>query len=351
MCYSSSIQQPPEPGTDARWRSDLAVENARSRTLLDTRETTDGRTASALYSSLADDDTSCVSFRHKEHRWHRTRVLDAFERLSIGDERSRTYASCGSNAWLMQSVTDPTAFSLRSSTCHDRWCPACARTRAGVIRSNLEPLIKGKAIRFVTLTLKHNDDSLTERLDRLLSRFALLRKLTLWRTAVDGGASFLEVKINPETMRWHPHLHILCVGRYLPLEQLRAAWLACTGDSHVVDIRIVKDPAKVSGYVTKYLTKPADNDLYRIPAALDEAISAMKGRRLVGTFGTWGSTALLNYESTDEWRPILDWPEFLARIKRGNQFCIRAMASLQRYEFDANSPVPDRSQLELDWNP
>lgn len=320
-------------------------------TLLDNRETTDRESPSDLYSRLKASDDSCVSFRHRQYDWHRTRVLAAFAELETEELRQRSYASCGAHAWLMQSVSDRSRFSLRSSTCHDRWCPACAKTRARVIQTNIAPLVEGKQLRFITLTLKHNDDGLSDRLDRLHFCFRLLRKLAIWKNAVAGGAAFIEVKINKETRRWHPHIHILCVGDYIPAQKLRAAWLACTGDSHVVDIRIVKDPRKIANYVTKYVTKPADNDLYRDAKALQEAIVAMKGRRLVATYGSWRATALLKYEPQDEWSPVLEWPEFIRRIHQGNTWCINAMTCLTKYDFDSNDPNPPNDALIHDWVP
>lgn len=320
-------------------------------TLLDNRETYVPETAVALYSRLSAVSDSCVSFRHRKHQWHRTKVLDAFARLEISEIRGTAYARCGSNAWLVQSRSEKRDFSLRSDCCHDRWCPACAKTRACVIRSNLEPLLKDRTIRLVTLTLKHTDAPLTDRVSRLFDCFSRLRKLKLWTEAIDGGVAFTEVKINPDTLRWHPHIHAITVGRYLPLQRLKAAWLAVTGDSHIVDVRIVKDPGKVASYVTKYCTKPADNDLYRIPNALDEAIVALKGRRLITTFGIWRSVALLHWESKEEWSAILEWPEFIKRIKAGNRWCIHAWHNIQEYQHDSNDPNPRDDQKQLDWEP
>ncbi|MEE9221818.1 MAG: protein rep [candidate division NC10 bacterium] len=320
-------------------------------TLLDPRETNGTESPLSLYRRLSASDDSCVSFRHRKHQWHRDRVLDSFSRLEIDETRQRAYARCGSNAWLVQSDSEHRDFSLRSDCCHDRWCPACAKTRASVIRHNIQPLIENKTARFITLTLKHTNEPLTGRIDRLFRCFTKLRKLKLWKHAVDGGAAFTEVKINEQTMRWHPHIHAIAIGRYLPLDRLKSAWLAITGNSHIVDIRIIKDPGKVAAYVTKYVTKPADNNLYRVPEALDEAIVAMRGRRLVATFGSWRAVALLHWEARDEWRAVLEWPEFMQRIREGNQWCLHAWNNIQTYEHDANDPNPRDDQLNLDWEP
>lgn len=236
----------------------------------------------------------------------------------VHENRLLAYLTCGCDAWIMQSRTDPERFALRSDCCHDRWCPACSKSRAMVLRANLEPLLKGKTVRFVTLTLRHDDSTLREKLDRLHGCFDTLRERTLWTTAVDAGVAFIEVKHNPETSRWHPHLHILCVGRYLPQQSLKSEWLAVTGDSHIVDVRLVQDENKVVQYVTKYITKPCPNELYRDHAALSEAVRTLKGRRLVTTFGTWRGHALLKNETLDDWVPVMKWPELLARCRDGD---------------------------------
>lgn len=339
------------PGHDASMYAGSAGFVYVPLTLLDTRETNDRETPRALYRRLKALPEGSIAFRHGRYHWHRQRVLDAFARLGIDDIRQRAYASCGSGAWLMQSETDQNVFSVRSDTCRDRWCPACAGTRASVIRSNLQPLTEKGPVRLITLTLKHKPDNLTNRLLFLVSRFAILRKLKVWKDAIEGGAAFIEVKMNTQTREWHPHLHILAVGKYIPQQQLRDAWLACTGDSYIVDIRLVRDPEKIAQYVTKYVTKPADNDLYRDPDALAQAILAMKGKRLAYTFGTWRKVALLQTNPEHEWRPVLDWQEFMDRVKAGNQWCIRALAAITPYEHDANDPNPHNGQAMLDWDP
>lgn len=271
-----------------------------------------------------------VSFRHRAHQWHRQRVVEAMEHNMVHESRLYAYLGCGSGGWIMRSQTDPERFSLRSDCCHDRWCPACAKSRAMVLRCNLEPLLKGHAVRFVTLTLRHDDSPLNVKLDRLHESFDSLRDRTFWKTAVDAGVAFIEVKHNDETSRWHPHLHVLCIGRYLPQVTLKSEWLAVTGDSHIVDVRLVKDENKIVQYVTKYITKPAPNELYRNPKALAEAMRAMKGRRLVTTFGTWRGHALLKNASLDEWIPLMPWPELLRRCRCGDTIAIEIYRALTK---------------------
>ncbi len=270
------------------------------------------------------------------YSWHRTRVIRAFDRMFVHESRVFAYMGCGSSAWVMQSESDPTKFAIRANRCHDRWCPACAKSRAMVLRCNLEPLLKGQAVRFITLTLKHSDDTLRVILDRLYDSFAKLRKHPAWEMTVRGGVAFTEVKHNPDTGRWHPHIHIICVGKYLPQGTLKAAWLECTGDSHIVDIRLIRDEAAVARYVTKYVTKPCNNDLYRDDARLEDAIRDLKGRRLVTTFGEWRGHRLLENQTLDDWAPLMRWPELLAKCREHDAFAIDIYRALTRREWVAD---------------
>jgi hypothetical protein len=149
-----------------------------------------------------------------------------------------------------------------------------------------------KSLRFITLTLKHGVGPLKTQIDRLGTCFTRLRHRKLWQSAVGGGASFVEIKRSKDGRHWHPHLHIVVEGRYLAQSALSADWLAVTGDSYVVDIRMIRDAAKVGSYVVKYASKPLDRSLYANPDWLDEAMIALRGRRLVATFGSWSHLAL-----------------------------------------------------------
>lgn len=313
-------------------------------TSLEPQETNRTRHPMALPNEHHRARESSVAFRHRMYAWHRTKVVRAFERIMVHESRVFAMLGCGTSAWIMQSAADPERFALRSECCHDRWCPACAKSRAMVMRANLEPLLKGQAIRFVTLTLKHDEMPLQQKLDRLQDSFDKLRRMAVWTDAVQGGAAFVEVKHNDDTRRWHPHLHVLCVGRYLPQESLKAAWLAVTGDSHVVDVRLVRDENTVSRYVTKYLTKPGNNDLYRNEDALCEAIIALKGRRMVTTFGTWRGHALLKNKDLNDWTPVMPWPELLAKCRAGDPIAIDIYRLVSKFEWVADQTEVDESR-------
>ena len=98
--------------------------------------------------------------------------------------------------------------------------------------------------------------------------------------------------LNDDNHTWHPHLHVIAVGGFIPLGDLRAAWLGVTGDSHIVDIKLVRNAKATASYVAKYATKSIDSDLTNYPGPLKEAILALKGRRAIVTSGSWAKARL-----------------------------------------------------------
>ena len=139
----------------------------------------------------------------------------------------------------------------------------------------------------MTLTLCGKDQGLAEKIDRLYKHFKALRNHPTWSENVKGGVAFLEVKWSDKAQRWHPHLHVLCVAKYIPKDELVRAWFSISKDSYIIDIQRVTDQEKAAGYVTKYASKPLNTSFSNSPALLDEAVTALKGRRLALAFGTW----------------------------------------------------------------
>lgn len=279
---------------------------------------------------------SSIEFRHRQYQWHRDKVLRAFHAMMLHENRRIAYECCGNGGWVVQSATDPEKFAVRSNTCRDRWCPACGRARAAVMQRNLEPLLAGRTIRMVTLTRKHTDRPLKSQLTDLYECFTRLRRTHNWSNAVDAGVAFCEVKRNAERDEWHPHLHVLVVGRYVSQAILKRDWLAITKDSHVVDVRIVRNQVDVCRYVTKYLTKPCNNDVYRCAGSLREAIRALKGVRMATTFGDWRGSRLMRNDTIDEWVPIMPWDRLLERCRIGDADAIAMYIAITRTSWEAN---------------
>jgi len=159
--------------------------------------------------------------------------------------------------------------------------------------------------RFITLTRRHSHAPLADQIDALYEAFNKLRRRSAWKKNINGGAAFLEIKVSERTGLWHPHLHIIATGKYFPAHELSREWLAVTMDSSVVDIRAVTDAGHVAAYVTKYVTKPMSITLLQHPDKLDEALVAMRGRRLAMTFGTWRGIKLEDVEPGSEgWEKV-----------------------------------------------
>lgn len=240
-------------------------------------------------------------FAHTGWANDRKRVLDALLHAEQSSSRIRAFVDCSSAAWVLRHRTDLSRFKFVANCCHDRLCQKCSGMRTATVRTNLLAFLDGRESRFVTLTKRHTDRPLTDQLDDLYKCFRRLRQRTLWKERVTGGCAMLELEYNHASRRWHPHLHILLEGDFIPLADLKKAWLDVTGDSHVVDIRRVKNDLGAARYLTKYLAKALPAHILRTVHLLREAVSALRSRRFLLTFGTWSKAKLTEPPSDDEW--------------------------------------------------
>lgn len=263
-------------------------------------------------------DSLSVDFRHSGWQRNRTRIFEAFYRTNQPDARLSQFAFCGAHAYVLQNVEDPSRYRIAGSACHDRFCLPCANERSRAIAASVLEIAANKQLRFLTLTVKSADEPLSEVLDKLYGAFQSFRRRKLWRTKVDGGCAFLEIKRSCQNTRWHPHLHILIEGRYFPYQKLKAAWYAITGDSFIIDIRLVRDSRQASYYVTKYAAKPLHKSYLDDPLRLDEAILALHGRKLVLTFGNWRGITLSVRPIDGAWVQIGTLESFIQRASSGS---------------------------------
>lgn len=229
-----------------------------------------------------------VCFRHGGWKPQRRLVAQALVRCKAPLARQSRFAECGSHAYVIRSVEDPTKYRIVGSTCKDRLCTPCALERARGIAANVLEFADGREIRFLTLTLaSQSEDSLEDLITRLYNCFARLRRSRMWTEKVAGGIAFLEIKRSERSERWHPHLHCLIEGRFLEQKAIRHEWQRITTDSWIVDIRKPKDDRQAVQYVTKYASKPLNTSFSRDPDLLDEAVHSLSHRKLLCTFGTW----------------------------------------------------------------
>jgi hypothetical protein len=184
--------------------------------------------------------------------------------------------------------------------------------------------------RFVTLTLRHRNESLKFMLDRLYRSFRKLQLTDFWQQRVTAGASFLEVKASRLGTGWHPHVHILCKGKFIPALKLKQIWKAITGDSYIVDVTLVREQRKVVDYVTKYLTKPLDSSVIRSESHLVEAINTLQGRRSLITFGSWRGTPLKPKTEPQDYEPVAYLDTLLRHAREGNLWALHVYAQIRR---------------------
>jgi hypothetical protein len=188
---------------------------------------------------------------------------------------------------VLRNVNQPDLFKTVLERCHDRLCLPCAKERQAIIEANFTACLTDPPYRFLTLTLRHSNDPLLDQLNRLYRHFRALRRTPYWHDHVTGGAAFCEIKLARDAHSWHPHLHMLIAGVYMDQGDLSDLWHRVTGDSSIVDIRLVRDTRRAAHYVAKYSTKPLPASVIRDPAALAEALPAVAHRRLIVTFGDW----------------------------------------------------------------
>lgn len=276
---------------------------------------------------VLDENSLSACFRHSGWRVIRQRVFASLLRTSQSSSRRASFGCCGSYSWVEQSQTDPSRFRLRHNHCNDRLCTPCANERSRRLSNSVLSLIEGKTLSFITFTLCGKGESLSTLLDRLYKHFKALRQLDIWTDAVKGGVAFLEIKWNDRSQRWHPHLHVLADAKYIEKTALQRAWLVLSKDSFIVDIRRVRDSAICGRYVTKYASKPLNTSFSNTPRLLDEAVTALKGRRLCFAFGEWYGKALIDEDLNGDdaldllqadWKIFMDLETLLLKCNHGS---------------------------------
>jgi hypothetical protein len=310
---------PGEGGTPPEGRALPPVPPSSS---LDTQETSEGidyiqtflaekpAAKVAIADAILDETSLSARFRHSGWAHDRRRVMASMKRCEVSGSRQWAFAICGSGSWVEHNIEAPDRLRIRQNNCHDRLCVPCAHARSQRIHEALNRMIGATAITFITLTLQGKGETLNDLIDKLMRSFRALRSAPLWESNVSGGAAFLEIKWSSKSSRWHPHLHIVCEAGYMPQYELSDLWRGITRDSYIVHISKERNPEKVMRYVTKYASKPLDGSFTRTPGLLDEALVALKGRRLCTCFGSWYGTALSDAEDVELGDDLIDAGEW-----------------------------------------
>jgi len=313
---------------------------------LDTQQTSDVFYPPEDWSQDFTPEEKTVSeFAHAGWYATRVKIWHSLNRIGAAEERKYRFRHCSDQGWVYQNMDNLEDFRLVMNRCGDRFCEVCGQFRAGKLRRKVAANLGHGDLRLLTLTVSAKKQKLSDAITHLYSSFRLLRQTKLWNKKVFGGMAFLEIKWNEEKKRWHPHLHVVMEGHYIEQGFVTQFWKAITGDSQIVDIRRIFNPDTVKRYVTKYVTKPMNPTFIDRPARLDEAIAAMKGKRMVIPFGTWYAKKI--EEETDEqireqqkldpvWNAVGNIATFLSRAANGDRRSIEIIRRLRRQNIQQN---------------
>jgi len=271
-----------------------------------------------------------VHFRHSGWARIRNLIYRSLQRTRTNASTLSEFSLCGSHAYVLRSREDPNTMRLAGSSCHNRFCTPCANERARTVALNVADYLANGGCRFLTLTLQSTTEPLVDLLAKLTKSFAALRRTLLWKQRVTGGVGFIEVKWNADKSRWHPHLHCLLQGRYLPQKEVSASWQAITNGSFIVDIQAVKSNRHAIRYVTKYVSKPLNASFLDDDDRLDEAVVALKGKRLCLTFGDWRGLLLVAHPSEDSWESLGSLDVLVSAAAAGDDEAIRIVGVVCR---------------------
>jgi len=263
-------------------------------------------------------DAATEPFRHSGWRYHRNKIAAALEKAGVSRRRCIRFAACGKRCWILKNATTDEDHVLAVEHCHDRFCLPCAQARSARLSSNLLKLCEGKDLRFFTFTLRHSHATLQSQLDRLTQSWKKLRTKSVWKNTQHGGVAVIEVKRGKNSNRWHPHLHVIGEGDFVPQSEITTTWKQITGDSFIVDVRRLRDAKEAVRYISKYAAKGIDLTGQCDVSQLAEAIKALGSKRLVQCYGTWSRLRTTDNPTTESWSRWITLEELLLRAKAGS---------------------------------
>lgn len=225
-----------------------------------------------------------VEFRHAGTLSHRKKIADALAKKRRNKRRVDRFNNCGADAVVM-AATDGTGFKIFATYCGDRLCERCNKSRAWHIAKNVEQFLDRRIVRFVTLTRKTTDETLSQAIKDFRHSFQRLIRTDMWTAAIESCIWFLEVTRGATGRHWHVHLHGLCTGTWIDQRALSRAWEKSSGGSRIVHVELVSGRDQAVAYTTDYAAEIIDKKVANNPKFLREAAAALKSIRLCGTTG------------------------------------------------------------------
>jgi len=228
--------------------------------------------------------------------------------LLLNTEYLSKFEQCRVSSWFARHV-DTGEVKVFSAACRLRWCSLCSDARRGFVTHQVTEWIqRARHPKFLTVTLKHSDAPLAHQVTSLYKYFRNFRKTKYFRNSVPGGIWFFQIKRSKNTGQWHPHIHCVIEGNYMPQKKLSRMWRDITFGSTIVDIRPVRNLEKGAAEVARYASTPADLKS-NSPDDYVEMFQSLHGRRSCGTWGTAKKVSLRQpkAEEVHKWQNIGSW--------------------------------------------
>lgn len=267
---------------------------------LDTPETTATLPPPNSFKAFTDDSD--------REEIEQVRLVYACLSSSVEPKKVRALDNCRSSAWFIRHATTGIV-KVATNQCHVRFCPFCGKKRQAFLTHQVSDWLKtAKYPKMLTVTLKHGNAPLSHQLHHLYDSFRRLRSRSYVKKRIRGGVWFFQIKKSKKDHKWHPHIHALIDGDYLARENVSKLWHDITLTSDVVDIRTVKDADSAARHTARYAATPSALKDLDLPDAC-ELVSALRGRRLCGTWGSARSITLRPQppEDASEWKGIGSW--------------------------------------------
>jgi len=293
--------------------------------------------------SDAENELSTI-FLHSGWLDVRRRVHSALKASHATAAACSAFATCGWNSWCLASDTEPVQYRVVASWCNSKWCRVCQRRRAMRLAGRLAQLVSPKRTRFITLTLRANEEPLRCQVQRIYQAFRRLRQRVLWKNTQSGGVAFLEVTRGANDTGWHVHLHILATGGFIDKTELSAAWKQITGDSFIVDIRWVRSVRNAIQYVCKYVGKGYSDKLARDERTMITLINHLHNVRTYCVFGDWRAVLAEEPDDTITWKPISPLGSLLRRAYDGDTEAERIVRAIDPWLQIPESQKPPPSK-------
>lgn len=204
-------------------------------------------------------DSPCYHYAHGANWSDWRAVVGALQSINsrAGLASMIAVESCGSDA-IVQYSPSTGRYRIALQRCGRRVCPHCGGVIAAETQARVREwmgTIKPYTWRMVTLSMRSSSGDLREAIKLLKASFRRLRQTQIWSTTQHYGIAVVECTYNREADSWHPHLHVLMRGRYIPIEALRAAWWSAAHEGARVHICPVDSATRAANYVAKYVGK------------------------------------------------------------------------------------------------